>query len=87
MPLDERIPIMSGAELEILRSNAVRLVESGTPRQALEAERVLPLIDAELSQRRAKAAPPAKAARAATKATTVKRKPPAKKKTAKPEDA
>lgn len=78
MTLDERIPVMSGAELEILRANAARLAKSGTPKQVLEAERVLPLIDAELSQRRANAPTPVKKPRAAPKTKTAKAAKPAK---------
>jgi hypothetical protein len=66
MSIDERIPGLSDKELATLRANAERLAVSGTVQQRTEAERLLPLVDAELLERKARA--PAKAPKkAATK--------------------
>jgi hypothetical protein len=63
MSIDERIPSLSDQELTRLHDNALRLRTSGAVSQRNEAERVLPLIDAELAERRARAParPPRKA--------------------------
>jgi hypothetical protein len=68
MSIDERIPGYSDKELATLRANAARLSASGNPRQRAEAERLLPLVDAELAGRKAKAPPkPVKKAAAKSK--------------------
>ncbi|MFT3727448.1 MAG: hypothetical protein QM759_06480 [Terricaulis sp.] len=59
MSIDERIPGYSDKELATLRANAERLLTSGTAPQRAEAERLLPLVDAELATRKAKAPPKA----------------------------
>lgn len=51
--IDQRIPDLSDKELESLQANAVRLKESGTPRQREQAESLLPLVGAALEERRA----------------------------------
>lgn len=63
MSIDERIPAMTDRELATLRDNAQRLQASGVAKQKLDAERLLPLIDTELAERKARA--PAKPARKA----------------------
>jgi hypothetical protein len=65
--LGQRIPDLSDKQLESLHANAVRLSQSGTQAQRLQAESLLPLIGAEMEQRRvARAAASAEARRAAT---------------------
>ena len=64
MSIDERIPGYSDKELASLRANAERLAVSGTVMQKAEAERLMPLVDAELAGRKARA--PAKVAKKAT---------------------
>lgn len=49
--LDSRIPEFSDKELENLQGNAVRLSQSGTDKQKAEAERLLPIIAAEMETR------------------------------------
>lgn len=68
MPIDDRIPELTNAELATLLSNVERLAGSGTLTQRTEAERVLPLVRAELESRRASA--PAKKVAAAKKVAT-----------------
>lgn len=63
MVIDERIAGYSDKELARLRENATRLAQSGSVQQKAEAERLMPLVDAELAERKARA--PAKAARKA----------------------
>ena len=63
MAIDERIPDYSDKELGSLHDNVRRLALSGSTAQRAEAERLMPLIDAELAARKAKApvrAPPAR---------------------------
>jgi hypothetical protein len=62
MAIDERIAGYSDKELASLRDNVQRLSQSGTVQQRAEAERLMPLVDAELAERKAKA--PVKAPRA-----------------------
>jgi len=49
--IDQRIADLSDKELENLHGNAIRLAQSGSPGQRSEAERLLPLIGAEVEQR------------------------------------
>jgi hypothetical protein len=63
MVIDERIAGYSDKELATLRENARRLAESGSAKQKTEAERLMPLVDAELAERKARA--PVRAARKA----------------------
>jgi hypothetical protein len=60
MAIDERIAGYSDKELASLNDNVRRLAETGTVQQRAEAERLMPLIDAELATRKANA-PPRKA--------------------------
>jgi len=50
--IDQRIPAYSDAELANLHVNALRLSQSGTDAQKAEAERLLPIINAEVEKRR-----------------------------------
>ena len=59
MSIDERIPSLSDKELASLQENAMRLALSGSLKQKADCERVLPLIDAELAERKARAPAPA----------------------------
>lgn len=61
MAIDERIASYTDKELASLRDNVRRLSISGTVQQRAEAERLTPLVDAELAERKARA--PAKAPR------------------------
>lgn len=53
MDLQERIPDFSDKELEALHANAVRLAQSGTPKQRQQAEDLLPLLGAAMEERQA----------------------------------
>ncbi|NEX94341.1 hypothetical protein [Caulobacter sp. 17J65-9] len=53
--MTERLPGMDLKDLATLRANAVRLQSSGAPNQQAAATDLLPLIDAELAGRKAKA--------------------------------
>lgn len=65
--IDQRIPDLSDKELESLHANALRLKDSGTPKQREQAESLLPLVGAALETRRAaKAEAQAETRRAAT---------------------
>lgn len=55
MAIDERITSFSDKELASLHDNVRRLVDSGSTAQRAEAARLMPLIDAELAERKAKA--------------------------------
>jgi hypothetical protein len=55
MAIDERIAGYSDKELAALRDNAARLAQSGSASQRAEAERLMPLVDAELAERKARA--------------------------------
>ena len=48
----DQIPSMSDAQLKTLLENAVRLQGNGSDRQKMQAERLLPLIKAELAGRK-----------------------------------
>jgi hypothetical protein len=54
MPITDRIPTLSDAELRTLRDNAERLATTGKPKQASAATAVLPAISAELEVRKAR---------------------------------
>lgn len=62
MAIDERIAGYSDKELASLCANAQRLALSGTPKQRAEAQRLMPLVEAEIAAR--KAAAPARPSRA-----------------------
>ena len=64
MSIEDRIPTLTDKELASLQENAMRLALSGSVKQKADCERVLPLIDAELAERKARA--PAPAARKTT---------------------
>jgi hypothetical protein len=51
--IDQRIPDLSDAELENLHANAVRLMDSGSPKQREQAESLLPLLTSAIAERRA----------------------------------
>jgi hypothetical protein len=55
MAIDERIPDYSDKELGSLHVNVQRLAQTGSTMQRAEAERLMPLIDAELAARKARA--------------------------------
>jgi len=55
MAIDERIAGYSDKELGSLHDNVRRLAQTGSTAQRAEAERLMPLIDAELAERKAKA--------------------------------
>lgn len=55
MAIDERIAGYSDKELAALHNNVQRLAQSGTVQQRAEAERLMPLVDAELAERKARA--------------------------------
>jgi hypothetical protein len=59
MSIDDRIPTLTDKELASLQENAARLALSGSAKQKADCERVLPLIDAELAERKARAPAPA----------------------------
>ncbi|HYD89539.1 MAG TPA: hypothetical protein VEA80_18815 [Vitreimonas sp.] len=73
--IDQRIPDLSDKELERLHANAVRLSQSGTPKQREQAESLLPLLGVALEDRHAaRAAAQAETRRAATEKRAVARK-------------
>lgn len=74
MAIDERIPGFSDKELASLRENVGRVAQSGSTLQRAEAERLMPLVDAELAARKARAP-----VRAERKTPVRKAKAPAKK--------
>ena len=57
MAMADLIPGMDDKALANLHSNALRLQESGAPKQQAQAAELLPLIDAELADRKAKLPP------------------------------
>lgn len=52
MEMDQRIPDLSDHELETLHANAIRLAQSGTPKQKQQADSLLPLLGEAVEQRR-----------------------------------
>lgn len=75
MAIDERIAGYSDRELASLHDNVQRLAQTGSTPQRAEAERLMPLIDAELAARKARApvrkTPAAPKARKASKPAKV----------------
>jgi hypothetical protein len=69
--IEDRIPSLTDKELASLQENAARLALSGSAKQKADCERVLPLIDAELAERKARAPTPA-ARKTAAKKTKAK---------------
>lgn len=76
MAIDERIAGYSDKELASLHNNVLRLAQSGTVQQRAEAERLMPLVDAELATRKARA-PARKAAAPKAKKVAARKKVPA----------
>ena len=68
MDIAERLPSLTDQQLAIMRANAERLAERGTNKQKAESARLLPLIDAEMADRKARAPAPAKVVRRSRKA-------------------
>ena len=60
---ENRLAALSGQHLQNLHDNAVRLAQSGTPKQRTDAEALLPSIAAELERRRVDKAVAAEAKR------------------------
>ena len=71
MSIEDRIPSLTDKELASLQENAARLAVAGSAKQKADCERVLPLIDAELAERKARAPAPA-ARKTAVKKTKAK---------------
>lgn len=69
--IQDRIPAMSDGELDALHANAKRLAESGAAAQQADAQRLLPVIGAEVE---ARAAVRAQALQARREALREKRK-------------
>jgi hypothetical protein len=57
MSMAEMIPALADADLVSLQSNATRLQTTGTDKQQRDAAELLPLIAAEIADRKAKAPP------------------------------
>lgn len=74
MAIDERIAGYSDKELATLRENVERLALSGSTPQKLEAERLMPIIVAELAERKARTPPkPARKTAVAKKPSVAKK--------------
>lgn len=75
--LRERVPHLTDTELASLNANAQRLKTAGTAQQRAAATDLLPVIEAELADRRAKklAAMPPKGSRATKKKAVAKAEP------------
>ena len=89
MAIVEKLPSMTDKDLASLLSNAQRLESSGTPKQQEQATALVPLIEAELGERKAREPAPIARLRKVAKATVSKvakavtpKKAPAKKKSA-----
>jgi hypothetical protein len=65
--LEEKFPGMSDAEITTLLANIDRLTETGSAIQKMEAQRLHPLVIAEIADRRAKAPPKVVKSRKAAK--------------------
>ena len=68
MDVATRLPSMTDQQLATMLGNAERLGEAGTNKQKGEAARLLPLIQAEIDDRKARAPAPVKAVRRSKKA-------------------
>ncbi|ANP45183.1 hypothetical protein [Candidatus Viadribacter manganicus] len=80
MAIDERIAGYTDKELGTLHDNVRRLAQTGSTAQRAEAERLMPLIDAELAERKARAPvrkPPVRKAAVKKKAAPAKVEAPA----------
>ena len=62
MDIAQKVPSLTDQQLAIMRANAERLGELGTRKQQGEAARLLPVIQAEIDERKARAPAPAKKA-------------------------
>ena len=78
MDMATRLPSLTDQQLATMLGNAERLGQSGSNKQKSEATRLIPLIQAEIEERRARA--PEKPARRPRKAAPAKKAEPAKKK-------
>ena len=58
MSIADRLPDLADEQLVNLRANTTRLSSAGTERQRAEAETLLPLLDAEIADRKSKLPPP-----------------------------
>ena len=63
MDVAEKLPSLTDQQLAIMRANAERLGQAGTNKQQGEAARLLPLIQAEIDERKARAPAKPKAVR------------------------
>ena len=72
MDLATRLPSMTDQQLATMLGNAERLGQAGTNKQKGEAERLLPLIQAEIEERKARA--PVKPVRRSRKAEPATKK-------------
>jgi hypothetical protein len=63
MSIADRLPELADEQLVNLRANTMRLSTAGNDRQKAEAETLLPAVDAEIADRKAKAPAPVKAVR------------------------
>ncbi|HWT31584.1 MAG TPA: hypothetical protein VN240_11235 [Propylenella sp.] len=63
MDIAEKVPSLTDQQLAVMRANAERLGEVGTRKQQGEAARLLPLIQAEIDGRKARAPAKPKAVR------------------------
>lgn len=55
MPIEDRIPAMTDKELENLLANATRVMQAGGKQKA-EAERLIPLVEAAMADRKVRKA-------------------------------
>ncbi len=74
MTIADKLPTISDKEIETLRDNALRLQASGDAKQKSAASDLLPLIEAELSERAARKPPPVAKTRAPAKKAAKKPK-------------
>ena len=63
MDIAEKVPSLTDQQLAVMRANAERLGQVGTHKQQGEAARLLPLIQAEIDERKARAPAKPKAVR------------------------
>ena len=68
MDMATRLPSLTEQQLATMLGNAERLNLAGTKKQKGEAARLMPLIQAEIDERKARAPAPVKAVRRAKKA-------------------
>jgi hypothetical protein len=68
MDMATKLPSLTDQQLSTMLGNAERLGHAGTNKQKGEAARMMPLIQAELDERKARAPAPVKAVRRSRKA-------------------